>query len=190
MTGTADRVEALANALDQAHTVVVGIRADQASASTPCRSWDVATLTGHVLTDLEQFTRMARGEDADFTAGPAEVAPEDWPAEFEARSAARCIAAARRDRASASDSREAVIGLVRTSSMPASSLSCLEAADACAVTATSCKRRPLSRSALRMRRATAMPSSRGSSRSSSATSCSPRVAAANAASPSLTTSTR
>ena len=85
MTGTVDHVEVLANALDQTHTVIARIDPDQRSATTPCRSWDVSTLVGHLLTDVEQFTAGTRGEDVDYGAGPASIDPDRWADEFGSR---------------------------------------------------------------------------------------------------------
>jgi uncharacterized protein (TIGR03086 family) len=82
VTGTVDHVEALANALDQAHTVIDGIRPDQRTAPTPCRSWDVTALVNHLFLDLANFATSARGDEVDWSAPAPEVAPEDWSAAF------------------------------------------------------------------------------------------------------------
>ena len=95
MTETLDHVDALAKALDQTHTVISRIDAEQHGDTTPCASWDVAAIVGHVLTDLEQFTAGARGEEVDWTTGPATVDPDLWADEFAAR-ASVLVAAWRR----------------------------------------------------------------------------------------------
>lgn len=73
MTTPADPVELLSRALDQASCVVAGVQPDQSGASTPCRSWDVAQLLGHLLDDLRQFTVRAEGGSPSWAApAPAE----------------------------------------------------------------------------------------------------------------------
>jgi hypothetical protein len=65
MTGAADPLVLLSRALDQAEAVVAGIRDDQLSLSTPCRSWDVRML----VDDTRQFTARATGGSPDWS-GP------------------------------------------------------------------------------------------------------------------------
>jgi len=85
-------IDDLAAALAQAQTVLAGVRADQASTSTPCASWAVTELVTHLLTDLDQFVVMAEGRDVDWTATREPVAPDTWAAEF-ADGSARLLAA-------------------------------------------------------------------------------------------------
>ncbi len=57
-----DPVDDLSRAIDQTGAVIAATRPDQATLPTPCRSWDVRTLVGHVVRDVEQFTATASGE--------------------------------------------------------------------------------------------------------------------------------
>jgi uncharacterized protein (TIGR03086 family) len=67
----------LARALEQAQQIVGRVRADQLTEPTPCRSWDVRTLVGHVMHDMRQYQVVARGGDYGRPA-VAEVAFEVW----------------------------------------------------------------------------------------------------------------
>lgn len=80
---TADSIQVLSRALDQAGDVMVRVKADQLSAATPCPDWDVATLIGHLLADTHNFRRALNGEPPDFSAAP-EPARENWTAAFRA----------------------------------------------------------------------------------------------------------
>jgi uncharacterized protein (TIGR03086 family) len=82
MTVDADPRELLARALAQTGDVIGAITPDQLGLPTPCRSWDVATLLGHLPEDMRYFTARAAGEQAD-PPGAAAVAPDaDWAADF------------------------------------------------------------------------------------------------------------
>jgi uncharacterized protein (TIGR03086 family) len=67
----------LARALAQAQQIVGGVRGDQLDGPTPCRSWDVRTLVGHVMHDLRQYQVVAKGGDYGRPA-VAEVAFDAW----------------------------------------------------------------------------------------------------------------
>jgi uncharacterized protein (TIGR03086 family) len=67
----------LARALAQAQQIVDRVRADQLDEPTPCRSWDVRELVGHVMHDLRQYQVVARGGDYGRPA-VAEVAFDAW----------------------------------------------------------------------------------------------------------------
>lgn len=70
----------LQTALDQAGEAVAGARPDQAAWPTPCRSWDLSTLIGHVLHDLRAFADVARG--GRYRPGIADVQPQEWTRSF------------------------------------------------------------------------------------------------------------
>jgi uncharacterized protein (TIGR03086 family) len=71
-----DPISLLSRALDQTGALVSRIRPDQASLPTPCPAWDLRALVNHVVYDLEQFARMARGEK--WEPGHADVIGDDW----------------------------------------------------------------------------------------------------------------
>lgn len=71
----------LERALDQTYELLSGVTADQLIQSTPCRSWDVATLMSHVVHALDNFTRQARGESPDWGSSAPEIS-ENWAAAF------------------------------------------------------------------------------------------------------------
>jgi uncharacterized protein (TIGR03086 family) len=64
----ADEVDLLGRALDQAHQVLLGAADGDPGAPTPCRSWDLARLRDHVVSDLDRFLVAARGERPDWSA--------------------------------------------------------------------------------------------------------------------------
>ncbi|WP_449061886.1 TIGR03086 family metal-binding protein [Planomonospora algeriensis] len=55
-------VALLSRALEQTGAVIAGIRPEQAALPTPCRSWDLRALVGHVVDELHQFALVAAGE--------------------------------------------------------------------------------------------------------------------------------
>jgi uncharacterized protein (TIGR03086 family) len=57
-----DLVADLRRALDQLGTVIARTPPEDAALPTPCASWDVRALIGHVLLDVERFTATARDE--------------------------------------------------------------------------------------------------------------------------------
>jgi uncharacterized protein (TIGR03086 family) len=61
MAAATDPLILLSQALDQAGGVVAAIGDGQLGLPTPCRSWDVGTLTAHLIHDLEQFRVQASG---------------------------------------------------------------------------------------------------------------------------------
>ena len=77
-----DAVEQLSRALAQTADLVDEIRPEQAPLPTPCRSWDVGRLAGHLLQDLEHFRIRAEGGRPDPTADSPDVAPDQWALRF------------------------------------------------------------------------------------------------------------
>jgi uncharacterized protein (TIGR03086 family) len=61
MPVTTDPVTLLLRALDQTGAIIEAIRDDQQQLPTPCRSWDVTQLVGHLVHDLGAFTARASG---------------------------------------------------------------------------------------------------------------------------------
>ena len=59
--GESEWINRLSRAIDQAEAVISGIRPEQATLPTPCRSWDVRALVNHLVHDLQQFAAMANG---------------------------------------------------------------------------------------------------------------------------------
>ncbi len=70
----AEPIELLSRALDQSECVIAGVRPEQGALPTPCRSWEVDRLLGHLLDDLRQFTARAAGGEATYGA-PQAVEP-------------------------------------------------------------------------------------------------------------------
>jgi uncharacterized protein (TIGR03086 family) len=66
----------LDRALDQAGAVIGRIRPDQAVLPTPCRSWDVRALVGHVVGEVAGFAGVAAPEVADDRDGAYRVAAD------------------------------------------------------------------------------------------------------------------
>jgi hypothetical protein len=58
MTTPDNPVALLTRALDQAGAVIAGVRPEQASLPTPCRSWDVRTLVNHVVDEVHRFAEV------------------------------------------------------------------------------------------------------------------------------------
>jgi uncharacterized protein (TIGR03086 family) len=54
-------VDDLARVADQTGMIIAAIEPEQLDRPTPCGSWDVGTLVGHVVQDVRQFTDRARG---------------------------------------------------------------------------------------------------------------------------------
>ena len=56
-------LELLGRALDQAGTIIIRIRPDQAGLPTPCTDFDVRTLVNHLVFDMQMFAfNLAGGE--------------------------------------------------------------------------------------------------------------------------------
>lgn len=81
MAQQTESLELLSRALDQAGTLVGGVQPEQAELRTPCRSWTVRQLVGHVVRDLDNFAATARGEKPDYGTAIAELG-DDWPGAF------------------------------------------------------------------------------------------------------------
>ncbi|MFI6444504.1 TIGR03086 family metal-binding protein [Kitasatospora sp. NPDC050543] len=58
---SADPVDLLARSLAQTGALIAGVRGDQGALPTPCPSWSVSELLGHLVHDLRQFTIRAGG---------------------------------------------------------------------------------------------------------------------------------
>ncbi len=69
----ADPLTLLSRALDQAGVVIAGVRDDQATLPTPCRSWDVAALIRHLVHVTRKFAVRAAGGTPDWTAPEPEL---------------------------------------------------------------------------------------------------------------------
>jgi uncharacterized protein (TIGR03086 family) len=74
----------LARALDEVGRLIAGTRGEQADLPTPCASWTVGQLAGHVMSDLDNFATAVRGGKPDWSRPPASPG-DDWPALFAAR---------------------------------------------------------------------------------------------------------
>lgn len=68
-------------ALDQTHTLLAAVRPDQLGNRTPCASWELRDLLGHVVNDLEAFLVQAQGERPDW-GKPAPELTDGWSAAF------------------------------------------------------------------------------------------------------------
>jgi uncharacterized protein (TIGR03086 family) len=73
MTAPTDPVTMLSITLEQARTIMVGVRPDQQHLPTPCRSWDVTDLMAHLVDDVARFTESASGGTPDWSAPPAAI---------------------------------------------------------------------------------------------------------------------
>jgi uncharacterized protein (TIGR03086 family) len=82
MASETDPIALLRRALDQTGELIAGARPEQADLPTPCRSWPVAQLIGHLVTDIDNFAAAVRGAKPDWGKAP-EVAG-DWTAAFAA----------------------------------------------------------------------------------------------------------
>ncbi|HET8969776.1 MAG TPA: TIGR03086 family metal-binding protein [Candidatus Nanopelagicales bacterium] len=78
MTDDAVALEPLQRAVAQLDRVVGAVRPEDAGLPTPCRSWTVQQVIGHVVHDLGQFTVAARGGEADYSGDPPTIAPAEW----------------------------------------------------------------------------------------------------------------
>lgn len=80
-----DTLENLSRALHQMSEVIGNVKPDQATGRTPCMSWDVQTLTSHVIGDVDHFTTFAAGGRPDWSQQTPRFGG-DWQAEFDHRS--------------------------------------------------------------------------------------------------------
>lgn len=99
-------------ALEQTSAVIEGIRPEQATLPTPCRSWDVRALVEHVIDDLRQFTIAASGGRPDWAASAPSVGG-DWGSAF--RHGTHVLLAAWRERGDISGTVQLPIGEVPVS---------------------------------------------------------------------------
>jgi uncharacterized protein (TIGR03086 family) len=77
-----DPIELLSRALGQADDLVAGTRPEQAELPTPCRSWTVAQVIGHLVDDLGNFAAAVRGGQPNWSKPAQAVA--DWNGRFAA----------------------------------------------------------------------------------------------------------
>ncbi len=63
MTTTTDPIDLLTRALDQTGALVAGIRPEQTTLPTPCRSWDVRALVQHLVTEVHRFAAVTGGHE-------------------------------------------------------------------------------------------------------------------------------
>jgi uncharacterized protein (TIGR03086 family) len=75
-----DRLALLRRALDQTGELIAGTRREQADQPTPCRSWTVGDLIGHLVIDLDNFSARVTGSAPDWSKA-AEVG-DDWVGAF------------------------------------------------------------------------------------------------------------
>ncbi len=73
----------LSRALDQAGGLIAGTHSELAELPTPCRSWTVAHLVGHLVNDLGNFATAVKGGRPDWSKA-AEQIDDDWAAAFAA----------------------------------------------------------------------------------------------------------
>jgi uncharacterized protein (TIGR03086 family) len=76
-----ESLDLLSRALDQSENLIAGVRPSQADLPTPCRSWTVRQLVGHLVRNLVNFAAAARGEQPDYGTSIAEIG-NDWPEAF------------------------------------------------------------------------------------------------------------
>ncbi|MEU7002560.1 TIGR03086 family metal-binding protein [Nonomuraea sp. NPDC046570] len=69
-----ESLDRLSRALDQTGALIEAARPEQATAPTPCRSWDVRTLINHVIDEVHQFALVTCGgaREASGTVGDGE----------------------------------------------------------------------------------------------------------------------
>jgi uncharacterized protein (TIGR03086 family) len=82
MTDDAQPLLLLAKALDELDRLLAGTRSDQAGLPTPCASWTVHQLVGHVITGLGNFATAASGGTPQWGRAP-EPLGDDWHAAFD-----------------------------------------------------------------------------------------------------------
>jgi len=58
-----DTIDALSQTFDHLHHVVKGVSADQLTAATPCRDWDVRALLDHTFSVVGRLTAAAAGRE-------------------------------------------------------------------------------------------------------------------------------
>ncbi|MGW4891565.1 TIGR03086 family metal-binding protein [Kitasatospora sp. NPDC004240] len=81
--GAADPIGRLASVLAQTAGLIDGVGEEQHGHATPCRSWTVGELLGHLVHDLRQFTVTAEGGRPDWE-DPVDRVDADWLHVFEA----------------------------------------------------------------------------------------------------------
>ncbi|WP_067481065.1 TIGR03086 family metal-binding protein [Actinomadura hibisca] len=77
MSPSDDPIALLTRALDQTGAVIARVRREQAGEPTPCLSWDVRTLVGHVVDEVARFAAVTGGGEERH---PPSTGPdgEDW----------------------------------------------------------------------------------------------------------------
>lgn len=68
-----DPLTLLSRAIEQAHLVIEQVGQPDLDSPTPCRTWNVRTLTNHMVHDLANFTTSANGGKPDYQAAIPEV---------------------------------------------------------------------------------------------------------------------
>jgi uncharacterized protein (TIGR03086 family) len=84
VTDAPDPRTLLEPALDQAATVIAGVRPEHMGGPTPCTAFDVRTLVGHLLFAARRIGQVGRRDEVT-TDGPAVVglADDEWSPAFE-----------------------------------------------------------------------------------------------------------
>jgi uncharacterized protein (TIGR03086 family) len=77
---TDERLAALGAALREAEALIERVRPEQEHSPTPCTSWEVHELIGHLVHDVRQYARVARG--GAYEPGVDEVTPTGWTQAF------------------------------------------------------------------------------------------------------------
>jgi len=72
----------LSRALEQTGGVIAGVRPEQATLPTPCRSWEVRTLVNHVVDEVQRFTEVTSSGQRGRSDG--DVIGEDWVGAYRA----------------------------------------------------------------------------------------------------------
>jgi uncharacterized protein (TIGR03086 family) len=85
MTEHDDVISVLDRTLDQTGELIANVKPDQAELPTPCESFDVRALIGHILYDLRMFTDTTQ----DLPRPPAgeDLIGDDWSGAFDAAAA-------------------------------------------------------------------------------------------------------
>ncbi len=78
-----DMNEPLAKAVTQATDAVRGVKPDQLGAPTPCRDWDVQTLTNHLLQVIHALNLAGHREQVPGDLWTRDLMSGDWAGRFE-----------------------------------------------------------------------------------------------------------
>jgi uncharacterized protein (TIGR03086 family) len=83
-----DLALAHARALDQAQTIVAGIRADQLGSPTPCGKWNTRELANHLVGTNWMMSAVGKGERTDREGAPPDLLGDDPVGDYRASSRA------------------------------------------------------------------------------------------------------